>query len=671
MVIPAPLVLRDEALPFDNARVSSTTTTSNTTAGTTYEILDDSTGDDLESSASDSHCSIVDDDESDYNPTVDLGDGGDASDVETEDDCEEQPRTVAETGGNSVSTSVPRPKRKLYVQQSESDRKSKKHSCLYCQKHLVKIARHLGQRHSNEYDVAKALRLAINSKERKIAWSALVKQGDYNHNYSVIDKGSGCIIPKYRVKPSRPSDVGIYLPCEYCFAMYRKKHMWKHHGSCPQRKTVRDKGIRGAPIKNGKLLMPPKVTPCDLPASGWDDEEMKGMIQADPLIIAYGVRLYEKHGHEIHNRRYVSGKLRELARLILSIRKTTGFNRDLECCIDPADWESLIDGVKDVAGYDETNHSYKIPSLPLKLGASLFRCAKVLHATGLVIGNEEKISRAQRFMDLYVLEWSDRISTTPLKERQHDRPWLLPLIEDVVKLQQFLSKTMEQKTTEMATDIDSYVDLVQLTLAQVSLFNGRRTREAERMTLSDYETVIRSPVTPSKQVKDPLSRFEVHLCESHNRIEMADERGKPVAVLLTQGMLAAIEALVATRELFAVKSDFIFAGLGDAASPYSWHDCMRKYAEECSVNQPELVTSSNMSKQLTTMCQVVSLGDNSHPILTDFLGQDIRLHRSFCRLSDDLSVAAKVTKVIHAINEGDVSKWRGRDFEEIEFNPEG
>ena len=670
MIIPAPVVLKSEELPVENSRVSSTTTSSVTTnvpTGTPYEIPDDSTGDDLESCASDSCCSIIDNDESDYNPTIDLDDDGDASDVELEDDDKGQPGNGTETGGsNPVSTSAPRQKRKLYVQQYNQN--PKRHSCLYCKKHLIKMARHLEQRHSDEYDVAKALRLAVKSKERKIAWSALVNKGDYNHNYSVIDKGSGCIIPKYRLKPSRSSDVDKYLPCEYCFAMYRKKDMWKHHGSCPQRKTARDKSKRGEPIKNGKLLMPPKVEPSDLPASGLDDEELKDIVQTDPLVIAYGVRLYEKHGHEIHNRSYVNSKLRELARLILSIRKTTEFNRDLECCIDPANWESLIDGVKDVAGYDRTNHSYKIPSLPLKLGASLFRCAKVLHATGLVVGNDEKINKAQRLMDLYVLEWSDRIT---LRERQSDEPCLLTLIGDVVKLQQFLAKTTEQKTNQMATNIKCYIDLVQLTIAQVSLFNGKRTLEVEQMKLSDYETVIQSQVETSKQVEDSLSKFEVHLCDSHSRIEIAGERGTPVAVLLTQGMLVAIEALVASRELAGVKSDLLFAGLRDVASPYSGRDCLWKYAEESGANQPDLVTSSNVSKQVTTMCQVVSLGDNSHPIISEFLDRDIRFHRSFSRLPDDLPVVAKVTKAIHAINRGDISKWRGRDFEEIEFDPEG
>ena len=46
------------------------------------------------------------------------------------------------------------------------------------------------------------------------------------------------------------------------------------------------------------------------------DDEVKRTIESDPLLIAYGVRLYEKYGHEIHNRKYITNKRRELGRLI-------------------------------------------------------------------------------------------------------------------------------------------------------------------------------------------------------------------------------------------------------------------------------------------------------------------------------------------------------------------
>ena len=88
----------------------------------------------------------------------------------------------------SSSTSVHQ-EDKLYVQQSVvggKKRQLKNHSCLYCEKQISKMARHLEQVHADELEVAKVLNLTKKFKERKAAWAALVNKGDFNHNYSVI-----------------------------------------------------------------------------------------------------------------------------------------------------------------------------------------------------------------------------------------------------------------------------------------------------------------------------------------------------------------------------------------------------------------------------------------------------------------------------------------------------
>ena len=83
------------------------------------------------------------------------------------------------------------------------------------------------------------------------------------------------------------------------------------------------------------------------------------------------------------------------------------------------------------------------------------------------------------------------------------------------------------------------------------------------------------------------------------------------------------------------------------------------------------MTSTNLRKQLAKVCQVLSLSENSQDILANFLGHDIRIHRCFYKLSDNLLEADKVTKVLHAVNEGEIEKWKDKHFDEIDFDPEG
>ena len=77
--------------------------------------------------------------------------------------------TITECHSVSSSTSVHQ-EDKLYVQQSVvggKKRQLKNHSCLYCEKQISKMARHLEQVHADELEVAKVLNLTKKSKERR------------------------------------------------------------------------------------------------------------------------------------------------------------------------------------------------------------------------------------------------------------------------------------------------------------------------------------------------------------------------------------------------------------------------------------------------------------------------------------------------------------------------
>lgn len=68
-------------------------------------------------------------------------------------------------------------------------------SCLYCETLVTKLPRHLERLHPFEDKVKEVLQLPKKSNERKCAWLAIQQEGNYNHNYSVLAKGSGLLIP--------------------------------------------------------------------------------------------------------------------------------------------------------------------------------------------------------------------------------------------------------------------------------------------------------------------------------------------------------------------------------------------------------------------------------------------------------------------------------------------
>ena len=78
-------------------------------------------------------------------------------------------------------------------------------------------------------------------------------------------------------------------------------------------------------------------------------------------------------------------------------------------------FDAVVDAVKDLCRFDAEAHlKIGIPSLALKLGHSLKRCAQVLKSSALRRKDEETIKRAKRFLDLYEADWTSKISSISL-----------------------------------------------------------------------------------------------------------------------------------------------------------------------------------------------------------------------------------------------------------------
>ncbi|KAJ8308542.1 hypothetical protein KUTeg_013416 [Tegillarca granosa] len=130
----------------------------------------------------------------------------------------------------------------------------KLHSCLFCGMLYSKLPRHFEDVHQSEKKVIEALLLPKGSSERKQAFLYLQNKGDYNHNISVLEKGHGILIPKYRSRDGEERNNMDYLPCEFCFGLYVKSDLAKHQKKC--KKAVPKPKGKAKPILNARLLLP-------------------------------------------------------------------------------------------------------------------------------------------------------------------------------------------------------------------------------------------------------------------------------------------------------------------------------------------------------------------------------------------------------------------------------
>lgn len=267
-----------------------------------------------------------------------------------------------------------------------------------------------------------------------------MNRGNYEHNYEVIKEGSGMIVPKYRPIEDEQKEAKLYIPCQFCFGTCKKEDLWKHKKRCPFKSpSIFNKNA----VQSGKLLLPIVVEKKEFYEKvliKMRDDDVKSILQTDDLILSFGYRLFEKVGCNDHQFQYVSQRLRELGTLLIVMKDQYGI-RSLVEVIKPKNWKKFIQGIMVVAGYG--NNTVNVPSLSLKIGHSLTKCAQILRAQALIEGNDEKISVTDRFLQLYQDEWEYRVSSyalSALHGAKFNKPMFVPLAEDVIVLNKYLKQ---------------------------------------------------------------------------------------------------------------------------------------------------------------------------------------------------------------------------------------
>ncbi|KAJ8945786.1 hypothetical protein NQ314_009055 [Rhamnusium bicolor] len=99
-------------------------------------------------------------------------------------------------------------------------------------------------------------------------------------------------------------------------------------------------------------------------------DNISDVAKNDPVICLYGESLLAKHKRQqIAN--VVSNKIREMARLLMTIKSMDGKISSFFDVLRPEMFGTLLSATKIISGYDEQNKSFKAPSLALHMGTNL------------------------------------------------------------------------------------------------------------------------------------------------------------------------------------------------------------------------------------------------------------------------------------------------------------
>ena len=182
------------------------------------------------------------------------------------------------------------------------------------------MARHLQRQHSDETDVAHAFSFPLGSKQRKTLLDSLRNKGDWQHNIKVLEEGNGEIVT-WR-QPTEKASVHDYLPCEHCYAMFKRTELWRHGKSCRDRNREMEKGKRRVQKASSQLL--PIMESGDgiqKVIQSMLQDNVTSHIRSDEMICTYGGALFARKGREQSQHGYITQNMRELGRFVMDAKK--------------------------------------------------------------------------------------------------------------------------------------------------------------------------------------------------------------------------------------------------------------------------------------------------------------------------------------------------------------
>ncbi|XP_042618713.1 uncharacterized protein LOC122145955 isoform X1 [Cyprinus carpio] len=403
------------------------------------------------------------------------------------------------------------------------------------------------------------------------------------------------------------------------------------------------------------------------------EDEITNVVRKEKIILKLGQHLFNKHGHDVTKHEYIRQKMRETGRLVLQGRKN-GKLKEVSDFFIPANFPHVIEAVHSVAGWNEETSTYKAPSLALKLGHNLKKMANIIECEAMMSGDKNTLSNVQAFKQICDTKWSECVSSQALRnlsEAKWNSPQLLPFAEDVKKMHQYLDSQSKEHQTKLEEEpsIKHWAELAKVTLCQVILFNRRREGEVSKMSLNSF--ILRDTSSTHPDVELALSDLEKSLCKYFQRIEIRGKRGRKVPILLTPDMVTSMELLVKTRRNCDVLDENMFMfGRPQALSHFRGSDVIRQIARSCGAEHPAALSSTRLRKHMATMSKVLNLKDNEMDDLADFLGHDIRVHRQYYRLPEGTLQLAKISKILMAMERGQLSEFKGRNLDEIQIDPQ-
>ncbi|KAJ1520385.1 hypothetical protein ONE63_003520 [Megalurothrips usitatus] len=140
-----------------------------------------------------------------------------------------------------------------------------------------------------------------------------------------------------------------------------------------------------------------------------------------------------------------------------------------------------------------------------------------------------------------------------------------------------------------------------------------------------------------------------------------------VPVILTKCLQESVEVLVKMRSSGGVSAEnlYLFPCMTSSTGHFRADVILKSMAEACGARAPETLRGTQLRKHVATMTQLLNLQENELDAVASYMGHDTRVHRQYYRMQTDTTQLAKASKLLLAMEGGDMQRLKGSNLDDI------
>ena len=128
-----------------------------------------------------------------------------------------------------------------------------------------------------------------------------------------------------------------------------------------------------------------------------------------------------------------------------------------------------------------------------------------------------------------------------------------------------------------------------------------------------------------------------------------------------------LDCLLEYRASYVQESNPYLFALGDTPDSHiRATDVIRKFSVDCGASEPGTLRSRELRKHLAIQSQVLNLANNEMDTLAAFMGHSKEVHKQFYQLPSDVLEITKITKILLAMQNGNIKSLGEKTLAEIE-----